>query len=283
VISALLGPLYLLAILGYASTTGLSVAGLARQEPRYMRAAFLAIGLAAAAHSVVVVLHTTAAHRLPLGPAADELPFGGWDHGYASLAWLLATTSVIAGTRWPRARLVSAVLGGVALALCLAGLLVGHREMAAFLPDVLSSAWFPIHALSSYASFATFALSAAAAILYLVQDRRLKQKRLGHPGAVALPSIDVLDSIGRRSFLAGLVLLGLGITTGTFWAAQVSRDAGSGGDIRPKVVITLVLWIVYLVAWQARSWLGFAGRRAAWATILAFVLLLGSFVGVAHA
>jgi len=278
---SLAGALFLCTILGYAAASGAYVAGLARRDARLLRVAWFLLLLALAAHSAVLVLHVAQIHRLPLGPPGGGAALGAWDHAFSSAAWLLAAALSGSGVGWPRTRVIGAFLTPVMLALTLGALLTGERhEMAAFLPDLLASAWFPIHALASYGSLALFALAFGGGIVYLLQDARLKRRELPTAGGLPLPSLETLDAVNLRSVVGGLVLLSLGIVTGTFWAVQAGPVDGI--DLRPKVVMTLGLWMLYLLAWQARSVLGWRGRRSAWAAILGFLLLLLSFVGVAH-
>ena len=117
---------------------------------------------------------------------------------------------------------------------------------------------------------------------YLLQHGRLKNKdvTLGDVDRLRLPSLAILDATNRRGFVLGLIFLTVGIVSGTFW---VVGGVAEGLDVRPKMVVTLVLWLLYALGWQARTLLGWGGRKAAWIAIVGFVGFLLSVVGVAHA
>lgn len=276
------GILFLVAILGYGTASALFALGMALQRPTLAKAACPTMSAAMLAHTGVVVLHLVELHRLPVGPSAGIVA-GAWDHPFATLAWALAAVVCVAGWIRPSVRLVGGFLAPVALALTLGALLTEPRYTTSeFLPDALSSSWFPVHIVSIFGSLALFALAFAAGSAYLVQHARLKRKLLpiGPEARLRLPSLELLDQVIQHSFTWGLAALTLGIVTGTFQA--VLSDAESTG-LRPKIIVTIGLWILYCTGWIARSQLGWGGRRSAWIAVLGFAGVLVSIVAVAHA
>ena len=123
-----------------------------------------------------------------------------------------------------------------------------------------------------------FAVAFGASVVYLMQHRRLKSKTL-RGGSLPLPSLEAADRIVQTGFVGGLVALTVGILAGVLWFAG---DAELGLDLRGKVLVTVGVWFVYLVGWQARGLLGWTGRRTAWISVLGFLLLLASAAGVRH-
>ena len=103
---------------------------------------------------------------------------------------------------------------------------------------------------------------------------------IGPEARLRLPSLEVLDRVIQSAFTIGLAALTLGIVTGTFQAVLSGTE---GLDLRPKIVFTIGLWILYCTGWVARSQLGWGGRRSAWIAVLGFVGVLVSIVLVAHA
>src|SRR5437870_7682097 len=75
----------------------------------------------------------------------------------------------------------------------------------------------------------------------------------------------------------GLVLLTLGMVSGIVWAHTAwGRDWSSD----PKVVLSLVIWGIYVVLLQGRMTAGWRGRWAATLTIAGFAVIVLSLVGV---
>lgn len=275
------GVLFFLAILGYGVAAALYALALALALPKLVSAAFGTLCGASAGHAVVIGLHLAGQGRLPVGSSVGPVA-GGWDHPFATIAWMLAAVLCVAGIRRAPVRVIGAFLAPVALALTLGAVLVGPRaESAGFLPDVLRSAWFPIHILCVYSSMALFALAFGAGIGYLGQHGRLKRRAIPPDGSapVRLPPLEVLDRVIHRCFAWGLAALTGGIVTGTF---QAIAGGARGVDLRPKIAVTLGLWVVYVLGWQARSLLGWGGRRTAWLAVLGFVGVLVSIAVVAH-
>lgn len=273
--------LFLLALACYGASTILYALGLTGDRLSLVRAGFFLLLGAVVAHSVVVVLHLASTGQLPLGPHAGDAQ-GAWDHPMATLGWLGAGAAVVMGLKREKTRVVGAFLAPLALGLALGGMLVGQNP-AAFLPEELASAWLPFHTVSNYASLTLFALAFGCGVVYLIQHARLKNKRLpvaASDQGLRLPSLEVLDRLNRRSFTLGLAFLTIGILTGTLWAIH---GAAEGVNLRPKAVVTVGLWLLYALAWQARSLLGWGGRKAAWIAIVGFIGVIVSVVGVAHA
>jgi ABC-type transport system involved in cytochrome c biogenesis permease subunit len=50
----------------------------------------------------------------------------------------------------------------------------------------------------------------------------------------------------------------------------------------PKILVALVCWAVYTFALFARRTIGWSGRRAAWLSAIAFVIVLLNFVPVGY-
>jgi len=275
------GLLYLFALIGYGAVTVLYAAGLTLDRKEFLTWAFGLLAAAAFAHLGTIGLHLLETGRPPLGTVVADASIGGWDNPMSSMAWLISAVTVGFGAARPSVRLLGAFIAPVSLGLALGGLLVGHPSASAFLPEALKSAWLPVHTLANYASLAAFGLAFGSGIVYLVQHRRLKRKAIpsGTAGAVRLPSLQTLDRVNHRGFALGLAFLTLGIVSGTFWAIG---GAAEGVDLRPKVVTTLGLWLLYALAWQARSLLGWGGRKAAWIAIVGFMGLIVSVTFVAH-
>nr|MDA8121600.1 cytochrome c biogenesis protein CcsA [Deltaproteobacteria bacterium] len=89
-------------------------------------------------------------------------------------------------------------------------------EVARLAP-ALNSYWLPVHVILLFVGDAVFAIAFGAGIMYLLQEKEVKKKRMG---AIfkRLPSLDVLDDINYRCLTVGFPLLTLGIITGSIWA-----------------------------------------------------------------
>ena len=144
------------------------------------------------------------------------------------------------------------------------------------LPAALQSSWLPIHVVLLFLGDGVFAVAAAAGVMYLIQERQLKTKRLG-AWFHRLPNLDVLDELNYRCLTIGFPLLTVGIITGAVWAQQAW---GTYWSWDPKETWSLITWLLYAGLLHGRLTVGWRGRRAAIWAIIGFGSVLFTFLGV---
>lgn len=144
------------------------------------------------------------------------------------------------------------------------------------LSPVFNTDIFPIHVLLSIASYGLFALSFVSSVMYIFQESWLKQKRIMWL-TKWLPSLFILDDLAYKTLTIGLPLLTLGIVTGALWANMVY---GSYWNWDPKETWSLIIWFAYIFIIHARISLGWRGKKFAWASVICFLLVMFSFIGV---
>ncbi len=175
--------------------------------------------------------------------------------------------------RWPSLATLAVVIAPLAFALTLASYAF-HRTVDAVPPHV-RSALLPVHVLLAILGIALFCLAFAMSLAYLVQERRLKTKRLD--GRFRLPPLETLDQLSYRFLTWGLSLFTLAIVSGVVWAHLVWGPDWSG---EPRLVWAVITWAVYAAVFQGRVSAGMRGRRAATLTIVGFATLVCSLIGV---
>ncbi len=144
------------------------------------------------------------------------------------------------------------------------------------LNPVLKSWLFPVHISFAFLGNAAFALSFGAGLMYLVQNRMLKSKRF--TGLYQrLPSLDTLDKVNYTCLSIGFPMMTLGIISGAFWA---NIAWGTYWSWDPKETWALITWFLYAALLHGRLSVGWRGRRAALFSIIAFLFLLFTFLGV---
>jgi ABC-type uncharacterized transport system permease subunit len=152
-------------------------------------------------------------------------------------------------------------------------------------PAVLRSPLFTLHVVTMLFAYASFALACVLGVTYVLLFKEIKAKHLGYFYA-RLPSLQVLDAMNGRVITIGWIFLTAGIAIGAIWATQVQSSpdprlqAMSLQD--PKILVALVCWGIYSFALVARRAIGWTGRRAAWLSALAFVIVLLNFVPVGY-
>jgi ABC-type transport system involved in cytochrome c biogenesis permease subunit len=126
--------------------------------------------------------------------------------------------------------------------------------------------WLFAHIALIFAGYAALFLSFGASLIYLLQERNLKSKRAA--GFLArLPALETIDEISYRSLLLGFPFMTLGLVAGVL-VAQASY--GQLDYFDPKILLSVLMWAVYLVMLYTRWNAGWRGRRAAYLATGAF-------------
>ena len=146
---------------------------------------------------------------------------------------------------------------------------VAPKEIIPLKPS-LQSLWLPVHAGLSLVAYGFLALAFCGGVMYLLQERELKSRRLGYFFS-RLPSLDALDQLNSHCLALGFTFLSLGMITGILWSKQAW---GTYWRWNPKEVCSLLIWIVYLVQIHQRFTVGWRGRRAAIMVVVGFVVVL---------
>ena len=141
---------------------------------------------------------------------------------------------------------------------------------------IYKSIWLTVHVGTAFMGNGMFAVTFIAAIMYLVQERQIKRKRLGSIYS-RLPSLQTLDSVNYYSLMYGFPLLTIGIITGSIYAQYA---LGSYWRWDPKETWSFITWLFYAALLHERLAVGWRGRRAAIMSIICFLILIFSFVGV---
>jgi ABC-type uncharacterized transport system permease subunit len=139
-------------------------------------------------------------------------------------------------------------------------------------PDADRSNWWMVHGIMMLLGYGAFAVACVTGVMYLVQEHQLKAKIMGKLFQ-RMPSLAVLD---RMNVLA----IGFGFTlyTVSLIAAAVGWGAKSSSPIdwvsTPLGIVTVLTWILYLVAVNVRFLAALRGKKVAFLTIMGFVLVL---------
>lgn len=144
------------------------------------------------------------------------------------------------------------------------------------LVPVLKSWWLPIHVSFAVVGNCIFALMAIGGLMYILQERLIKTKRIGRFHKL-LPSLETLDTMNRHGLPFGFFLLTVGIISGALWAGSVW---GFYWSWDPKETWSLITWFAYAAMVHQRLVLGWRGKRAAVLAIAGFCLVMFTFLGV---
>lgn len=216
-------------------------------------------------HSLSILHRAIFSGFFPLATAFDALSF---------FAWLIIGMFLVMRYRDP-SPIFGSIAVPIALLLMLFGSTLSYQIKAPIVP-VLKSWWLPIHVTLAIAGNGVFALMAIGGLMYIVQERLIKKKRIGRMHRL-LPSLETLDMINRRGLPLGFFLLTLAILSGALWAGSAW---GFYWSWDPKETWSLITWFTYAALVHQRMALGWRGKRAALLAIFGFTLVIFTFVGV---
>jgi cytochrome c-type biogenesis protein CcsB len=213
-------------------------------------------------HTIFFIFRYAGTGQIPIVSLHEALSFFAWAMTGIYLAFQLKT----------KTRVLGAFVSPVAfLLMILASVGLGGQVS---IPLALQGNLVPVHVVLAVMGEALFSLASLAGAMYLIQEGFIKNKKMSSLTRI-LPSLTDLDRINHISLLWGFPLLTLGILVGSIWARTVW---GSLWQWDPKQVWTLTAWIFYALILHQRIAIGWKGRKAALASLLAFGFLLVSFV-----
>jgi ABC-type uncharacterized transport system permease subunit len=210
--------------------------------------------LARATFRIAVVLHGVA--------IVERLMFvnGLGGGGYQTLsvcAFLIAVVFLIVEWKY-RFEGISVVLFPLVFGMTLVPAM--ERASGPGASEPMGQMWLGVHILLVLIGYAALSLTAVAAVAYLIQERRLKQKRASAL-LERLPPLATLDNLISKSLGLGFAFLTLGLVFGIMWAEIYSPATSWIGDAR--IQLSLVTWALLLVMMILRASAGWRGRKAA--------------------
>ncbi|MBR9989122.1 MAG: cytochrome c biogenesis protein CcsA [Gemmatimonadetes bacterium] len=246
--------------LGASGTLAASFAGGRATVPR-LGAALTGGALAfhAAALAVFTVLHA-------------ELPLVGLAPSLSTLAFLI-TLFFFATTLARESRPVGLVLVPLTSLLLAIALIVGMSPSGE--PLAFSGVWFSFHVLLAFIGYAGLTVAFAAGLLYLLQFRELKGKRLGRVFRF-FPSLPALDTIGRLGLLVGFPALSAALLLGWAWTVRFRNTFAVS---EPEVIWGVLTWLIYAIVLAIRFMnKPNTERRAAFVTVIGFAFVVASYL-----
>ena len=256
--------LHFIALACYGLTVGVVVVPLLRLREVH-RSAVVPLSLTGAA----VAVHFVA--LLAYARAFGTLPLSGFAPALSSLAFLLGL--LMLAVEWlTRESAITAVVGPLVLLVMVVALASGFAPMPAM--PAQGDSWFVLHVAASLLGLALMAVAFAAAALYLLQHRELKQRKFG-AAFQFLPPLEQLDRLNHLALVVGFPVL----TVGVILAARYIGDFSStGSDKAAHLGWGLLAWLVLggIAAARLRGWLN--GRRAALVSIFGFVAVAATYL-----
>lgn len=249
------------AMLGYFFTTLANVVYAVSERQKLRIAASAIAAIAFVAHTAAITSRIVESQRPPLTNTYETLLL---------FAWVLAILAYLWQDRYrlPHLGMLSYLV--TLLILGAASLPQISADIEPLLPS-LKSNWLIVHVLLSFVAYAAFAMAFVCSVFYIVI--RAAPKRL----ARFQGDLPRLDQLSYQAIMVGFPLFTVGIVTGAIWA---NLSWGQYWSWDPKESWALVTWIIYSICLHLRHTSSWKGRWAAWASILGFVFVIFTYLGV---
>ena len=223
------------------------------------------------AFSIGVIFHFVS--LVERGFVVGHLPAENFYETLSLCAYLLALTYLVIAKWYKFPALSVAAFPAVFLLTAVAATEV---PMSGWADQRLRNAWLISHVLLIVAGLVSMVLATTAALFYLLQERHLKRKQTG--GLFSnLPPLGTLDSLTSKAMSIGFILVTIGFFAAWVWAFI---ESGNRWLSEPKVHISLLTWLFYLLMMYLRVVAGWRGRRAAFLAI--YVLLFSALTLLSH-
>jgi ABC-type transport system involved in cytochrome c biogenesis permease subunit len=230
---------------------------LSRREAMNRRGVAVAVA-GWAALGVALVLRALEAGRLPIVGAYESL---------ALVVWFIVAVYLVLELFTQVKKLGLYVMP---FAIVFLGLAWSSYSAPAHLLPELQSDIVVLHVIVTFTAVGALYLAGCAALLYLVEERLLKERRVG--GVLGrLPSLATLDRLVYRATLIGVPFLTMGMVAGGIRAIAFGVEDWWSD---PMVVLALAAWALYLALLYGHLRGGWGGRRAAWLAIAGLVVML---------
>ncbi|MBI4418830.1 MAG: cytochrome c biogenesis protein CcsA [Ignavibacteriales bacterium] len=139
-------------------------------------------------------------------------------------------------------------------------------------PEVLRSSFFGLHVGSALLGYAAITISAVYGFLYLMLYHRIKASKFGVIYA-KLPNLETLERMSYTGFKMAFLFLGIAILVGFLWLPQTFLEY-SYSD--PKLVGTILLWLLYGAGILAKRLGEWKGRRVMILSVCGFCITIFS-------
>jgi ABC-type uncharacterized transport system permease subunit len=254
---------FLLAVAVYGLSMVYSVFLWRRGFQRDNRVIYLLLLVAFGLHTTSMVMRGAQLQQCPVTNLYEITSF---------VSWTIVGVYLVVGL-WPRLRFLGAFASPIVFAVGVFALMPALDLRHAGNTDA-TSIWKSLHAAIVCLACGAFGLSAAAALMYLTQERNLKFHRI--KGIFSLmPPIQRLELVVSTLLLSGFILLTIGLALGALDLTSVHRVDSRGPD--PEIIWSALVWALYLALLIMRWKFAQTGRRFALGVVgtFAFMALTG--------
>jgi cytochrome c-type biogenesis protein CcsB len=212
-------------------------------------------------HTLALIARTIGAGRVPL---TNQYEFA------TSFAWGIALCFIFFEKKYDFRAMGTFV---TPLIFIIIGYAAMQNKGVRPLMPALQSNWLTIHVATAVISYGAFGVACGVSGMYLLREKFSKDEFfIKH-----IPSLERLDIISYRTISLGYLFLTIVMVTGAIWA---ERAWGRYWAWDPKETWSFITWVIYSIYLHARIVKGWKGRRAALFSVIGFICVLFTYIGV---
>jgi ABC-type transport system involved in cytochrome c biogenesis permease subunit len=214
-------------------------------------------------------------HTAIMGIRASETGHGPYTTTYeiaVFFSWLIVVLYFLAEWKY-RIRDLGSFVIPIVFLIMLYSAFLSHEAGTQILQEE-ARFWMTLHRALSIIGYAAFALAFAVGIMYLIQERQVKTKKLGFMH-FRMPSLEVLDDLNYKVIAMGFPLFTLGFMTGSIWNEKMHSALFSWH--LTKTAPLVLVWGIYCAVFFGRFLVGLRGKRAAQGAVIGFVAVILSY------
>jgi ABC-type uncharacterized transport system permease subunit len=147
---------------------------------------------------------------------------------------------------------------------------------ASYAVDMQADFILVVHVISAFLGYAAFFAAVACGLMFLVQERHLRQHRFDSLWQ-ALPSLETLERSLLRGAMAGVGLFAISLGIGLL-RARLETDLGASWLLNLKPLLALVTVAFFATLTGGRLLHLLRGRRLAWSALLGLPLMIATLL-----
>ncbi len=256
----------------YLASMVVYVTYLAFRKPAIARVATVILLAGWLAQTVAIGLRWYESYQMGIGHA----PMSNLYESLVFFSWTIILLYLIIEHKYKLPVLGAFVTPFAFLGMAYASISPSVNETIQPLVPALQSNWLISHVVTCFLGYAAFAVSCGVSCTYILKKRYEDRNATG--GILAtFPPAKVLDELVYKTIAIGFPLLTIGIVTGAAWA---NYAWGTYWSWDPKETWSLITWFIYAAFLHARVTRGWRGVKAAILSIVGFVAVLFTYLGV---
>ncbi len=258
----------------YLFSTLLYVALVVFKAPKIGKIATLFTAIAWLIQTAGILLRWSESYQMGIGHA----PLTNMYESVVFFAWTIVILYLVIEIKFKTKVIGAFALPFAFLAMAYASFATDISKTISPLVPALQSNWLISHVVTCFIGYASFAVAAALAIMYLIKSARPNSDDTSEADdSTRIPSLTVLDSIIHSTMVFGFIWLTAGIITGAVWA---NSAWGTYWSWDPKETWSLITWFFYALTLHARYTRGWSGKPIAILALIGFVSVIFTYYGV---